>query len=65
MNLYNIPVHAQSPQRVNAVIEIPKDTNVKYEYEQTIENNFNLSSPLNAIDKENYNLLKKDLDYIN
>jgi len=39
--------------------------NVKYEYEQTIENNFNLSSPLNAIDKENYNLLKKDLDYIN
>jgi len=33
MNLYNIPVHAQSPQRVNAVIEIPKDTNVKYEYD--------------------------------
>jgi inorganic pyrophosphatase len=32
MNLYNIPVHPQSPQRVNAIIEIPKDTNVKYEY---------------------------------
>ena len=33
MNLYNIPAHLQSPQRVNAVIEIPKDTNVKYEYD--------------------------------
>jgi inorganic pyrophosphatase len=32
MNLYNIPSHPQSPQRVNAIIEIPKDTNVKYEY---------------------------------
>lgn len=33
MNLYNLPKHPQSPQRVNAIIEIPKDTNVKYEYD--------------------------------
>ena len=32
MNLYNIPIHPKSPQRINAIIEIPKDTNVKYEY---------------------------------
>lgn len=32
MNLYNISPHPKSPQRVHAVIEIPKDTNVKYEY---------------------------------
>ena len=32
-NLYELPVHPESPQRVNAVVEIPKDTNVKYEYD--------------------------------
>ena len=38
--------------------------NVKYEYEQTIDNNFDLSRPLNAIDKMSYNNLKEDLDFI-
>jgi len=32
MNLYNIPTHNRSPKIVNTIIEIPKDTNVKYEY---------------------------------
>ena len=32
MNLYNIPVHKSSPRVVNAVIEIPKGSSVKYEY---------------------------------
>jgi inorganic pyrophosphatase len=36
MNLYNIPIHSESPQRVNAIIEIPKDTNVKYEYDSKL-----------------------------
>jgi hypothetical protein len=39
--------------------------NVKYEYEQTINNNFDLSRPLNAIDKQSYDQLKNDLDFIN
>jgi len=30
---YKIPPHEDSPDKVWAVIEIPKDTNVKYEYE--------------------------------
>jgi len=33
MNLYHIAIHPDSPRIVNAVIEIPKDTNVKYEYD--------------------------------
>ena len=33
MNLYNLPTHKESPKRVNAIVEIPKDTNVKYEYD--------------------------------
>lgn len=33
MNLYNFPTHKESPKRVNAIVEIPKDTNVKYEYD--------------------------------
>jgi len=32
MNLYNVSTHSESPQIVNAIIEIPKNTNVKYEY---------------------------------
>ena len=32
-NLYDIPIHANSPSIVNSIIEIPKDTNVKYEYD--------------------------------
>ena len=30
---YKIPPHKDSPSKIWAVIEIPKDTNVKYEYE--------------------------------
>ena len=33
MNLYKIPRHKESPYKVWAVVEIPKDTNVKYEYD--------------------------------
>ncbi len=35
-NLYNIPVHGNSPLVVNCIIEIPKDTNVKYEYDNDL-----------------------------
>ena len=37
MNLYNIPKHKDSPSIVNAIIEIPKGTNVKYEYSQELD----------------------------
>lgn len=32
MNFYNLPSHKNSPNIVNAVIEIPKGTSAKYEY---------------------------------
>lgn len=32
MNLYHLPTHNRSPKVINAIVEIPKDTNVKYEY---------------------------------
>ncbi len=38
--------------------------NVKFEYEQSINNSFDLSRPLNKIDKMNYDSMKSDLDYI-
>tara|TARA_B100000989_G_scaffold115828_1_gene85256 strand:- start:8001 stop:8513 length:513 start_codon:yes stop_codon:yes gene_type:complete len=34
MNLYNIPIHQKSPNIVNAIVEIPKGTSVKYEYDK-------------------------------
>lgn len=37
MNLYNISRHPESPQKVYGVVEIPKDTNVKYEYRPDLE----------------------------
>jgi inorganic pyrophosphatase len=37
MNLYNIAKHCDSPEKVYAVVEIPKDTNVKYEYRPDLE----------------------------
>lgn len=33
MNLYNLSTHKKSPQIVNAVVEIPKGTSAKYEYD--------------------------------
>lgn len=33
MNLKDLPLGAQAPERVNAVIEIPKGTRTKYEYD--------------------------------
>lgn len=33
MNLYNISTHRNSPNIVNAIIEIPKGTTAKYEYD--------------------------------
>lgn len=33
---YRIPVHGLSPHVVNAVVEIPKDTNAKYEYDNEL-----------------------------
>jgi hypothetical protein len=39
--------------------------NVKYEYEQTIENSFDLTKDLKGIDKITYERLKSSLDFIN
>jgi len=39
--------------------------NVKYEYEQTIENSFDLTNDLKGIDKIDYERLKSSLDFIN
>ena len=36
MNLYQIPINDKSPKIVNAIVEIPKGTSVKYEYESEL-----------------------------
>ena len=36
MNMYNIPAHKQSPHVVNTIIEIPKQTSAKYEFDPEI-----------------------------
>lgn len=36
-DLYNIPVNKDSPKIVNAVIEIPKGTSAKYEYDPELQ----------------------------
>ena len=36
MNLYEIPEHDESPELINAVIEIPRGTSAKYEYDPTL-----------------------------
>ena len=33
INLYKIPLHESSPDIVNAIVEIPKGTSTKYEYD--------------------------------
>ena len=35
-NLYHLPIHKLSPSIINCIIEIPKDTNVKYEYDSKL-----------------------------
>jgi len=37
MNLYDIPIHKNSPIVVNAIVEIPKGTRAKYEYDKDYE----------------------------
>ena len=37
MNLYEIPIHKNCPEIVNAVIEIPQGTSVKYEYNKDLD----------------------------
>ena len=37
MNLYDIPTHDSSPDIINAVIEIPKGTSSKYEYDHKMD----------------------------
>lgn len=37
MNLYNIPTHKNSPEYINAIIEIPRETSAKYEYDNHLE----------------------------
>jgi inorganic pyrophosphatase len=37
MNLYKIPTHKKSPKTVNVIVEIPKGTNAKYEYDGKLE----------------------------
>lgn len=36
MNLYDIPVHPDSPNIINAIIEIPRGTSAKYEYDKVL-----------------------------
>ena len=36
MNLYNLPIHKESPKIINCIIEIPKGTNAKYEYDNEL-----------------------------
>lgn len=36
MNLYNIPTHKNSPEIINAIIEIPRETSAKYEYDKEL-----------------------------
>lgn len=36
-NLYKIPSHKKAPEIINAVIEIPKGTSTKYEYDPHLE----------------------------
>ena len=33
MNLYDIPTHENSPEIINAIVEIPRGTSAKYEYD--------------------------------
>lgn len=33
---YRLPIHSESPRIVNAVVEIPKDTSAKYEYDSDL-----------------------------
>jgi inorganic pyrophosphatase len=35
-NLYELPIHVDSPRVINAVIEIPKGTSAKYEYDNEL-----------------------------
>ena len=37
MNLYKIPIHQKSPKIINAIVEIPKGTSAKYEYDPDLE----------------------------
>ena len=37
MNLYKIPTHKNSPKIVNVIVEIPKGTSAKYEYNEKLE----------------------------
>lgn len=37
INLYKIPLHKNSPDVVNAIVEIPKGTCTKYEYDPELE----------------------------
>lgn len=37
MKLYDIPTHGDHPYIVNAVVEIPKGTSAKYEYDATLD----------------------------
>jgi len=36
MNLYDIPAHPQSPEIINAIIEIPRGTSAKYEFDKEL-----------------------------
>ena len=35
-NLYKLPIHEQSPKIISAVVEIPKGTSAKYEYDNDL-----------------------------
>ena len=47
MNLYNIPTNIKSPEIVNVIVEIPKGTSAKYEFDKDL-NVFRLDRMLHS-----------------
>ena len=37
MGLYDIPIHKESPEIINCIVEIPRGTSAKYEYDNNLE----------------------------
>lgn len=37
MGLYDIPIHSNSPQLINCIVEIPRGTSAKYEYNNELD----------------------------
>ena len=51
-NLLHIPIGENFPNVINSIVEIPKDTNAKYEYDEKYDEsriNFNVKIPQNLV----------------